>query len=230
MIGWKDSAPGANRDRGYTRSEEIFNMVSHIVGGGFGVIVLVLCAGFAIARHNWAGLIGGVFYGLMMIFLYTMSSVYHGLTVRRAKLVMQVLDHCTIYALILGTYAPILLTGLHARRPALTLIMTLVLLAGTAVGVTFTAIDFKRYKLLAYGGYFVVGWSAIFLLRPMTEIFGWSFFAWLVAGGAVYTLGMIFYAAGRKKRWYHSVFHLFILAGSVLQFVAVFRGCILTVY
>lgn len=215
---------------GYSRGEEIFNMVSHIVGGAFGVIAFGLCVAFAIAKKNIPGLIGGAIYGMMMIFLYTMSSLYHGLTHRRAKLVMQVLDHCTIYALILGTYAPILLTGLRVKRPVLTLVLSAVLIAGTAVGVTFTAIDFKRYKLLAYGGYFVVGWSAIFVFKPMADVFGWPFFLWILGGGVVYTLGMIFYALGRRRKYYHSIFHLFILAGSILQFVGIFRWCILTVY
>ena len=210
---------------GYTRGEEIFNMVSHIVGGGFGVIALTLCVIFAALHRNWWGLAGGVIYGLMMVFLYTMSSVYHGLTREHPKKVMQVLDHCTIYALILGTYAPILLTGMRNDYPTLTLLLTLFILTATAVGVTFTAIDFHRYAVLAMGGYFVVGWCALFALRPLIAAFGLPFFLWLLAGGVAYCLGMIFYAFGRKKRYFHSVFHLFILGGSVLQFIGILLYC-----
>ena len=124
----------------YTRGEEIFNMVSHIVGGGFGVVALALCVVFAVLHRNWWGLAGGVVYGLTMIFLYTMSSVYHGLTQEKPKKVMQVLDHCTIYALILGTYAPILLTGLRRDFPKLTLILTLFILTASPSPLsTFTA-------------------------------------------------------------------------------------------
>ena len=187
----------------YTRGEEIFNMVSHIVGGGFGVVALALCVVFAVLHRNWWGLAGGVVYGLTMIFLYTMSSVYHGLTQEKPKKVMQVLDHCTIYALIL----------------------TLFILTATAIGVTFTAIDFHRYAAVAMSGYFVVGWCALFALKPIVQSFGWPLFLWLLAGGVVYTLGMIFYAFGRKKKFFHSVFHLFILGGSVLQFIGILLYC-----
>ena len=215
---------------GYTRGEEIFNMVTHIVGGGFGVLALALCVVFSLLRKNYWGLFGGIIYGLMMIFLYTMSSIYHGLTHEPAKKVLQVMDHCTIYALILGTYAPVLLTGLRRDHPTLTLVLSLFILAATAVGVTFTAIDFHRYAVLAMGGYFVVGWCALFALKPIIQSFGMPLFLWLLVGGAVYTLGMIFYgiAAKKKIKYFHSVFHLFILAGSILHFIGIFKYCILT--
>ncbi len=211
----------------YTRGEEIFNMVTHIVGGGFGCAALALCVSFAAVNRNFWGLAGGIIYGLMMVFLYTISSVYHGLRPERAKKVLQVLDHCTIYALIAGTYAPILMTGLRESYPVLTLVITALVIVGSAVGVVFTAIDFRRYAVLAYGGYFVVGWSAIFVVKPLIDAFGMAFFLWILAGGAVYTLGMIFFALGMKKRYFHSIFHLFILAGSALQFVGIFIYCFL---
>ena len=211
----------------YTRSEEIFNMVTHIVGGGFGVLVLILCAVFSLLRCNYWGFAGGTIYGLMMIFLYTISSVYHGLKAEHAKKVMQVLDHCTIYALILGTYAPILLTGLRSAYPKRTLVITALILTMAAVGVTFTAIDFRRYAVIAMGGYFAIGWSMLFSVKPVVAAFGKPFLIWLIEGGAVYTFGMIFYGLGRKKRYFHSIFHIIILMGSVLQFVGIFQYCIL---
>ena len=212
---------------GYTRGEEIFNMVTHIVGGGIGVLVLTLCTVFSLLHHNYWGLVGGIIYGLMMVFLYTISSVYHGLKPEHAKMVLQVLDHCTIYALILGTYAPVLLTGLRSAYPRRTLIITVLILTMTAVGVTFTAIDFRRYAVIAMGGYFVIGWSLLFSIKPVVAAFGKPFLIWLIAGGTVYTLGMIFYALGIKKRYCHSIFHIFILMGSILQFVGIFQYCIL---
>ncbi len=209
----------------YTRGEEIFNMVSHIVGGSFGVIVLSLCVTVsALHRNNW-GIAGGAVYGAMTIFLYTVSSVYHGLRPERAKKIMQVLDHCMIYAMIVGTYAPILLTGLREKKPLLAIILGVVILSMTAVGVTFTAIDFHRYKVLATGGYFVIGWSALFSIKSIAQTFGNGLVFWLVAGGGVYTLGRIFFALGIKRRWHHSVFHIFIVVGSVLQFVGIYRYC-----
>ena len=210
----------------YTRGEEIFNMASHIVGSAFGVAVLILCIVFSLLYHNFWGLLGGTFYGVMMIFLYTVSSVYHGLIPERPKKVMQVLDHCSIYALIVGTYAPVLLTGIRANDHRLFWIVTVVVLTGTVIGVVFTAIDFHRYAPFAMSGYFVVGWCIIFAIRSVIRIFGIHFFLWLLAGGIAYTLGMIFFTIGIKKHYYHSIFHLFIVAGSVLQFVGIFKYCI----
>lgn len=209
----------------YTRGEEIFNMVTHIVGGGFGVIVLSLCVTISVLRRNGWSLAGGIVYGVMTIFLYTVSSVYHGLKPERAKKVMQVLDHCMIYAMIVGTYAPILLTGLREKRPLLAIVLGVVILAMTTVGVTFTAIDFHRYKVLATGGYFVLGWSALFSIKSIAQTFGNGLVFWLVVGGVVYTISMIFFGLGIKRRWHHSVFHIFIVIGSVLQFVGIYKYC-----
>lgn len=211
---------------GYTREEEIFNMVTHIVGGGFGVIVTALCVTVAALHRSPYALVGGVVYGLMMIFLYTMSSIYHGLTKERPKKVMQVIDHCSIYALILGSYVPILCSRFRLVYPRLTLVMLGVLAACIGVGVTFTAIDFKKYRLISYGTYFVMGWCIIFAVKPVIVALGWPFFWWLLGGGVAYTSGMAFYAKGGKVKYAHSIFHLFILLGTVLQFAGIFTYCI----
>lgn len=211
----------------YTRGEEIFNMVTHIVGGAFGVIVLVLSAVFSLLHKNYWGFAGGLVYGIMMIFLYTMSSIYHGLKSVRAKKVFQVIDHCSIYALILGTYAPIILTGLREQSPVKAAVLAGLVIIGTAVGVTFTAIDFHRFRVISYSCYFIIGWSVIFILPQLMKVFGLEFFIWLLAGGIAYTSGMIFFVKGIRKRYHHSIFHIFILAGSALQFVGIFKYCIL---
>lgn len=209
----------------YTRGEEIFNMVTHIVGGGFGIIALSLCVTISVMRGNNWGMAGGIIYGLMMILLYTVSSVYHGLKPESAKKVMQVLDHCMIYAMIVGTYAPILLTGLREKKPLLAIVLGAVILVMTAIGVTFTAIDFHKYKVLATGGYFVIGWSALFSIKSIAQAFGGGLVFWLVTGGVVYTVSMIFFGLGIRHRWHHSVFHILIVLGSILQFVGIFRYC-----
>ena len=210
----------------YTRKEDMFNMGTHIVGGAFGVVALILCSVFAILHRNWWGLAGGVVYGASMIFLYTMSSVYHGLRPSKGKKVLQVLDHCTIYALIVGSYVPILITKLREYNLKTTIILSVIGIIITAVGVTFTAIDYKTYAGISYSCYFILGWLAIFTVKQIVEAFGMEFFIWLLSGGIAYTLGMIFYVLGRKTHYVHGVFHIFILAGSVLQFVAIFKYCI----
>ena len=209
----------------YTRGEEVFNTASHIVGAVFGFAVYTICCLTAVTHNSFWALTGGVIYGAMMIFVYTVSSIYHALREAYPKKVMQVVDHCSIYAMIFGTYMPVLLTGIRSYSLGVFFALLAVLIVGTSVGVIFTAIDFHRYAVLAKGGYFVVGWCALFALRPLIAAFGLPFFLWLLAGGVAYCLGMIFYAFGRKKRYFHSVFHLFILSGSVLQFIGILLYC-----
>ena len=103
----------------YTRGEEVFNMVSHIVGGGFGVIALVLCVIKAFLVGGADKIVSAFIYGSSMVMLYTMSSVYHGLRPEKAKKVMQVIDHCTIFLLIAGTYTPVSLVALRRENTAL---------------------------------------------------------------------------------------------------------------
>lgn len=210
----------------YTRSEEVVNMVTHIIGGAFSISSLTLCIAFSINHHNYIGLVGGIIYSLMMLFVYTMSSIYHGLRETRIKKVLQVIDHCSIYAMIVGTYVPILLTGILNYSVKLFVIQSVILVLGTTIGVTFTAIDFHRYAVISTGGYFAIGWSIIFAYKHLLNAFPHEFTSWILAGGIVYTVGIIFYGIGIKKQYFHSIFHIFILAGSVLQFIGIFKFCI----
>ena len=206
----------------YCRGEEIMNMVTHIVGGGLGVIALPLCVLRAIWHANYLGCVGAALYGVCMIALYAMSSIYHGLKPGLAKRVLQVLDHCTIYFLIAGTYTVIALGALHPISPALCWIVLAVEWALAAVAVTLTAIDLRNYRVFSMVCYIGMGWLvALFLpqtLRALTP----AGFGWLLAGGIAYTLGAILYGIGAKKAWYHSVFHIFVVLGSLLQFLAIF--------
>lgn len=209
----------------YTRGEEIANMVTHIVGGAFGIVAFVLCLVFSLLKHNYWGFAGTLFYGPLMIYLYTISSVYHGLKPEKAKKVMQVLDHCSIFAMILGSYMPVLLTGVREQSLPIFFIVLVLIVAGTAVCVTFTAIDWKKYAGISMSGYFVLGWAALLMIWPLYKAYGAEMVIWTIAGGVAYTLGIIFFAI--KKRYFHTVFHFFILAGSALHFVAIFKFCIL---
>lgn len=211
----------------YTRGEEIFNMVSHIVGGAFGIVATVLCIVIAAKHRNTWGLASGAIYGFSMIMLYTMSSIYHGLIPETPKKIFQVLDHCTIYFLIAGTYTPILLTGLRAKYPVLAWVLFGIVWAGTALGITLTAIDLKKYRVFSMACYMTIGWCIIFAVKPLLTCYSWKFFVWLAVGGVIYTVGTTFLGLGSKGKhpYAHSVFHLFVIAGSVLQFVGIALYC-----
>ena len=130
----------------YTKKEEMFNMISHIVGGVVGIAGMVLCIIFSALHHNGYGLAGSIVFGVSMILLYTMSSVYHGLKPGMGKRVMQVFDHCTIYVLIAGTYTPLLLSAMRPIDPVASWVLLGIVWGLAAVGIAVTAIDKSEAK------------------------------------------------------------------------------------
>ena len=205
----------------YTRGEERFNMISHIVGGAVGVAGLVLCTVRAALRHNPWGVVGGAVFGASMILLYTMSSVYHGLREGTGKRVLQVIDHCTIYFLIAGTYTPILLSAMRPIDPTASWVLFAVVWSLTAVATVLTAIDLRRYRAFSMACYIGIGWAIIFKAPLLIQAVGMGGFWLILAGGVSYTVGAILYGMGKKHRYMHSVFHLFVVAGSVLHLLAI---------
>ena len=214
----------------YTKGEEIFNMVSHIAGGAFAICATVLNIIFATVHKNVYGVITGAIYGISMIIVYVISSVYHGLDRKKAttgKKVMQIIDHCDIYGLIIGTFAPVALTGLRESYPFVAWLSFGASCVICIIGIVFTSIDYTKYKVISYGAYFLAGWSVLMTVKYLLLSYSKEFMVLLIVGGAVYTLGMIFFVMQTKKiRYSHSVFHLFIVAGSIIQFVAIFKYCI----
>ena len=205
----------------YTRGEEIFNMASHIVGGAFAMAALAICVVIAARRGSVAAVLTAVAYGVCMLLLYTMSSVYHGLRPPMAKKVFQVIDHCTIYFMIAGTYTPICVCAIAKRYPAAGWTVFGVVWGLTALAVTFTAIDLRKYRVFSMICYLGMGWCIVFALKPTYESLPGPGFWLLVAGGLLYTVGAALYGIGSKRRWFHSVFHLFVLAGSVCHFLTI---------
>ena len=206
----------------YTKGEEIFNMTSHIVGAGFAVIALILCVTFSIIRNNTYGLISSIIYGTTMILLYTMSSIYHGLNPKlKAKKVLQILDHCSIFLLIAGTYTPFALCTLRAYSPQIGWSIFAINWIMAAIGITLNAIDLKRYKVFSMICYLVMGWCIIVKINILPSLLGMKGFILLALGGVIYTIGAILYGVGVKVKYMHSVFHLCICAASILQFLCI---------
>ena len=206
----------------YTRGEEIFNMVSHIVGAACGVAVTALCVIFAAIHQNVYGVISGAVYGMTMILLYIMSSIYHGLKQdTTAKKVFQIIDHCTIFLLIAGSYTPFALCTFREYNPMIGWILFGVIWGIAAIGITLNAIDLKRYKIFSMICYLAMGWCIIAQFTVLYKILGAPGFYLLLAGGIVYTIGAIFYGLGTKYRYMHSVFHLLIILASLLQFFSI---------
>ena len=205
----------------YTRGEEIMNMVTHIVGGAMGIAVLTLWVIRAALHGNGYGVGSSAIYGTAMVVMYTISSVYHGLLPNMGKKVMQVIDHCTIYFLIAGTYTVIVLSAIRPVYPFLGWGLFAFEWALTALATTITAIDLKKYNVFSMICYIGMGWAIIPFFKQVIEVMQMPGFLLLLSGGIAYTIGSILYGVGIKKKWMHSVFHIFVVLGSLLQFFSV---------
>ena len=206
----------------YTKGEEIFNMVSHIAGGALGIVALVLCVVQSALKGDVWGVVGSAIYGASLILLYTTSSVYHGLTHPMAKKVMQVLDHCTIYFLIGGTYTPILLTKIREESAVWCWVLFGIVWGLAAIATTLTAIDLKKYAILSMACYIGMGWSIVLAAKTAIRAIPLPGLLLILFGGIAYTVGAVLYGLGKKHRYVHSLFHLFVVLGSILQFFGIF--------
>lgn len=205
----------------YTRGEELMNTITHGVGVVLGIGVLVLCILQAAAKGNVWGVVGSAIYGASMIALYAVSSVYHGLKAGMGKKVMQVIDHCTIYFLIAGTYTPIVLSALRPVYPGLAWGLLGFVWVVAIMAVVLTAIDLKKYNVFSMVCYIGIGWAVLPFAKQTWQVLTKPGFLLLLFGGIAYSVGAVLYGIGGKKRWMHSVFHVFVVLGSMLQFLSV---------
>lgn len=205
----------------YGKGAELFNAISHIVGAAFGLI-FGLIAFFIVAKNPTPEkYIAVAIYSLSIITLYTMSALYHFLPQGRAKRVFRIFDHCTIFLLIAGCYTPFCLITFWSQP--IGKIIFFVEWGIAVIGITFNAINmhWKAVKILSQISYVIMGWMVVFVARRLIEQVSLACFLWLLAGGLFYTVGIIFYALGRKKDCMHCIWHMFVVLGSVFQFVSI---------
>ena len=207
----------------YTRGEEIMNTVTHIVGGAVGLLILIGSVMIGAAHRDPWAITSGSIYGFLTCCLFVISSVYHGLPDGMGKRVMQVVDHCTIYFMIAGTYTPVLLTAIRKESVPAAWIVFGIEWGCAMAAATLTAIDLKKYKKLSMVFYLAMGWAIVAILGMTLRALTLPGFLWLLAGGLCYTVGAVFYGIGKKRRYMHGVFHLFVNAGSLLQAIAILR-------
>lgn len=212
----------ARRLPDYSKGEEIMNMVTHIVGGALGILALILCVVRAALRDNLYGIITSAIYGTTMITMFTISSVYHGLKPNMGKKIMQVIDHCTIYFLIAGTYTVVVLSAIRPVYPTLGWGLFAFEWCIALAAATLTAIDLKKYSVLSMICYIGMGWAVIPFWKQTLEVMTLPGFWLLLLGGIAYTVGSILFGLGRTRKWMHSIFHIFVVLGALLQFVSIF--------
>ena len=206
----------------YTKGEEIFNMVTHIIGGALGVTYLTLCVIFAALHKNPYGVVSSSIYGASVILLFTMSSIYHGLRSGTAKKVFQVLDHCTIYLMIAGTYTPIALSAIRRLSTPVAWTIFGLVWGITFAAMVFTAIDHNKYKKLSMICYLGLGWLVVGFFPITLRALGIGGIVYIALGGILYTIGAVLYGLGKKKRYVHSLFHIFVNVASLMQFFGIF--------
>ena len=206
----------------YTTGEECMNMVTHIVGGGLGIVMLLLCLLRSSVYATPLRIASCVVYGVSMITVYTLSSIYHGLKTNTSKKVMQILDHCAIYLLIAGTYTPIIACSFIENYPTTGIVLLVIQWGIAALAITLNAIDLHKYKAFSMICYIAQGWCIILFLPQFLAVIDVAGFWFLLSGGICYSIGAVLFGIGTKIRWMHSIFHIFVVIGSLLQFVAIY--------
>ena len=192
------------------------NAITHGVGAAIaltGAVYLILIA----ARGNAWLVVSCSIYGTTLFLVYLCSTLYHSLVRTRARHVFHVLDHSAIYLLIAGTYTPFMLVSMRGMVgwALLGFVWTLAI-----AGVVFKSLAIGRFPAASATVYILMGWCVVFALRPLLHAISWHGMAWLAAGGLAYTLGIVFFANDRLH-FFHALWHVFVLAGSVAHFVAV---------
>ncbi|HIU35331.1 MAG TPA: hemolysin III family protein [Candidatus Fimenecus excrementigallinarum] len=206
----------------YSRREDWLNSISHMVGGGLSVVALLLCLVRAVLARRWDYAVLGLVYGLTMIAMYSCSSVYHALRPNRGKRAMRLVDHAMIYPMIAGTITPLAVLVIVPQRPVLGWVLVGVAWAVVAAAVPITLTLFNKTKITQMVLYLALGWMVIVAVKTLWEHFDRTGMWLLVSGGLAYTLGAVLYGIGAKKPYFHSVFHFFVLAGSILHFLSLY--------
>ena len=208
------------KSRKYTLGEEIFNSVSHGIGAGLsiaGTVVLIVIAAFH--TDAW-GIVSSCIYGASLIILYSMSTLYHSITNKTAKQFFRIMDHNTIFLLIAGTYTPITLYFLGGVTGW---ILFGVVWSAAVLGIVINSINLEKAKIPSMFCYVAMGWVIIFAIKPLIASIPTISLVFLLIGGILYTLGIIFYAI-KKIRYFHSVWHLFTISGSVFHYFSILLG------
>ena len=202
----------------YSNQEEMCNTISHGLGAGFSVIATIVMIYISITMDQPLYLMTSIIYGGSLIMLYTMSTLYHATAAPRAKEVLRIFDHCSIFLLIAGTYTPLTMIILgDSIGPYLFWFNW----AAAIIGIILNVISVERFKVFSMICYVVMGWSVVFTIEPLIASIDAGGLVLLVLGGLCYTGGLVFYRQGRTKPYMHFVWHIFVLMGSIFHFITI---------
>ena len=203
----------------YTLGEEIVNAITHGIGALFGIVALVLTIIFSVKNNNTIGLVSSIIYGVSMIFMFTTSCIYHALSFRiKGKKILRIIDHCDIYVFIAGCYTPFCLSAIGGTTGWGIFTINWVC---AIIGVLLNSINLEKFKIPSFIMYLIMGWMIIFSFKPLSASLDPIGINLLLLGGIIYTLGAVIYLIGSKIKYFHSVFHVFVLLGAISQFLSI---------
>lgn len=202
----------------YTLKEEIFNSISHGVGVILSIVALVILVSFASIRGDVWRIVSFSIYGFTLFFLYLSSTLYHSIFHEKAKKIFRVFDHVAIYLLIAGSYTPITLICMRGFWGWL---LFSLIWALAITGIIIKIIGINKLKSFSTLLYILMGWLIIIAIKPMLTLVPKGLFIWLLIGGLIYTIGVIFYA-WKRIPFNHGIWHLFVLGGSTAHFFGIF--------
>lgn len=201
-----------------TKKEEMLNVITHSIGIGLSISALVLLVVYAVYQASAWKIVSVSIYGSSLIILYTVSTIYHIVKKDNYKQFLQLLDHCSIFLLIAGSYTPFVLVNLRdAWGWSLFGVVWAIAIAGIALKIKFG----NRYEFVMVILYLVMGWLVVVAIKPLLSVLSVMGFVWLGVGGLSYSLGVIFFMA-EKIPYHHAIWHLFVLGGSICQFFSIF--------
>ena len=206
----------------YSFGEEVMNSITHIVGLVFGISTLVFFIIFNITTQtSFVYMIPFYTYSLIMMMVFFISSFYHSSRFgSKRRSIARIIDHCDIYAFVAATYFPICVHGLTNHEVAIAIMVTEVVLAIVGIALNLIPTNSKAIEIISYFIYIVDGWILIFFY-PFGIGLDFRVFLFVLIGGIIYSVGAITYAIGSKRKWFHSVFHIFVVLAAISQFVGI---------
>lgn len=202
----------------YTLGEDLTNSISHGIGACLSVAALVLCIVRAALHGTTAGVVGASIYGSTLIIMYCMSTLYHAITNEKARHIFRVFDHLSIYLLIAGSYTPITLVTL---KGAMGWTLFGIVWGVAILGIVLNSISLEKFKVFSMISYVAIGWAVVIGAKDIIEKLDRNGLMLLLYGGIAYTVGIIFFAL-KKYKYMHSIWHFFVLCGSILQFFSIY--------
>lgn len=208
--------------KNYSAGEERFNWITHTVGAALSLAALVLGIVFGAFTGDVWKIVSVSVYGIMLVIMYTMSTLYHALPVCNAKKIFRIFDHCAIFLLIAGTYTPYTLVTLRQVTGWVGWLIFSIVWAAAVLGIVLNSLDLKKYSKFSMACYIIMGWCIVLSIGTLLKGLPTGGLILLLLGGFMYTIGAVVYAVGHKVKYMHSVWHIFVILASIFQFFSIF--------